>query len=430
MQDKVKRVVSVIMTVLLTGLMINCASNILERKESDFKYRDFFAQDENFDVLFLGSSHMINGVYPYELWDDYGIVSYNLGAHGASPAVSYWVLMNSLNYTTPKLVVLDCLYASWQQKVPQDFEQIHKPFDAFPLSRTKIAAINDMIEGNTEHNKYELIWDFSLYHNRWNQFEEWDFTLPYNTEMGGETRIDIAEPMSSETIADDIKCDSDTVSAYYIRQTIEECQKRDIDVLLIYLPYPANEESQAEANMVSDIAKEYGVSYINFLKHSEINYNIDMYDSDSHLNPSGAKKVTYSIGEYIKDNYDIPDHRGDALYANWSSGWEEYYRKKQGDFMYETSPYIYMTLMADNDVSVDLDLYNEEIYQDEVFSQLIENIDYHDITSRSNPYDYDVDMCLTVMNSETEEIIEKSLFNYQMDESGYASIEMSRDYNW
>lgn len=236
--------------------------------------------------------------------------------------------------------------------------------------------------------------------------------------------------MIRQTISDDIKCEVDTVSSYYIRKTIEECQNRDIDVLLIYLPYPASEESQAEANMVTDIADEYGVDYINYLKYSEMNFNTDMYDSDSHLNPCGAKKVTYNLGEYINNNYNIPNHKDSPQYANWSLGWQDYYDKKLGDFMYEISPYIYMTLMADNDLCIDMELYNEEIYSDGLFGQLIYNIQFDNIENVFNPYDNDVDMRLTIKNAQTGEIIEKSLFNYYIDDSGESYLELSRDYNW
>ena len=44
-------------------------------------YYDFYQQEQDFDVLFLGTSHVLNAVYPMELWRDYGIVSYNMANH-------------------------------------------------------------------------------------------------------------------------------------------------------------------------------------------------------------------------------------------------------------------------------------------------------------------------------------------------------------
>ena len=41
----------------------------------------------------------------------------------------------------------------------------------------------------------------------------------------------------------------------------------------------------------------------------EINYETDFRD-ESHLNYSGAKKATSYMGQYLMENYDLPDKRG------------------------------------------------------------------------------------------------------------------------
>lgn len=102
MKKRAKYFFNCIMTLILFIICISTLSNLVERKDSRIKYEAFFEQTENFDVLFLGSSHMIYGVYPMELWHDYGIVSYNMGGHGNRIPTTYIVLKEALNYTTPK----------------------------------------------------------------------------------------------------------------------------------------------------------------------------------------------------------------------------------------------------------------------------------------------------------------------------------------
>ena len=46
-------------------------------------------------------------------------------------------------------------------------------------------------------------------------------------------------------------------------------------------------------------------------------YLTDCYDDSSHLNPSGAKKVTAYLGNYMMSHYEIPDRRNDPAYAKW-----------------------------------------------------------------------------------------------------------------
>ena len=55
-----------------------------------------------------------------------------------------------------------------------------------------------------------------------------------------------------------------------------------------------------------------------------VDYNTDCYDKDSHLNPSGARKVTDYLGQYIMENYNIPDQRQNEAYSFWYQDYDEY----------------------------------------------------------------------------------------------------------
>ena len=76
--------------------------------------------------------------------------------------------------------------------------------------------------------------------------------------------------------------------------------------------------------MYKKICDEYDVNYINFLSMDVVDYNTDCYDKDSHLNPSGARKVTDYLGQYITENYDIPDQRQNEAYSFWYQDYDEY----------------------------------------------------------------------------------------------------------
>lgn len=59
------------------------------------------------DVLFLGSSVVVNAFIPQEMYEDYGIRSYNLGSEQQSPFLSYYLLKEAYKSQNPKAVVLD-----------------------------------------------------------------------------------------------------------------------------------------------------------------------------------------------------------------------------------------------------------------------------------------------------------------------------------
>ncbi len=374
MQKYIKQIFSCIMVMIITLVMFNATANIVERKESVIKNQDFIVEKQNIDVLFLGTSHVINGVYPMELWDDYGIVSYNLAGHSTPIASSYWVLKNALNYTEPKVVVIDCLDIRNVIKVSDNFDYAHICFDVFPLSLTKIQAVNDLLEGNTEHSKWDLLFPFSQYHNRWNQLTSEDFHVEYNCEKGAEMRVDLVSPLYFDKIPFGQKVTEDTLAMEYLEKIITECNEQGIEVLLTYFPFPAEPSYQEEANRVYDIAEEYGVDYINFLDMDIVNYETDCYDESSHLNPSGARKVTDYLGQYIMDNYDVQDQRSNAEYAEWSSDYEEYQIKKNGILTDIENPYVYMSMLTDTNYNLVIEVTNKEILLDEKLCVLFENL--------------------------------------------------------
>jgi hypothetical protein len=142
-----------------------------------------------------------------------------------------------------------------------------------------------------------------------------------------------------------------SVGAAYLEKMIEECQKRNIQVLLTYMPYPAPENDQMAAGYVKTIAAKYGVDYINFLETDVIDYAVDCYDENSHLNASGARKVTQYLGDYIQAEYDIPDHRGASQYAAWDEDYAEYMAYKAEKLQEKESLKNYLMLLADKNFS-------------------------------------------------------------------------------
>lgn len=388
MSRKIKIIIGCIVTVCLTGYLLNNLTNLMERKDSIAKYQEFFEQKEDFDVLFMGTSHVMNGVFPMELWEDYGIVSYNFGGHSNQMATTFWVMENALNYTTPQVVVIDCMTLSENRKCSENFSYVHQSLDCFPLSMTKVKAVWDLLDdpvmdeliaggivedSGEPRTKMGLLWDYSVYHSRWSTIEEEDFLFEKNVEKGAESRVDITKGALNK-ISSSRKMEAGTVAEDYLRKMIESCQSKGIDVLLTYLPFPANEQQQMEANYVYDIAEEYGINYINFLDMEVIDYQTDLYDEASHLNPSGARKVTEYLGQFLMENYDLPDQRENPEYSFWNEDDTEYNNLKNENLVEQTDMDKYFMLLAGDDVDIIMDIRDHDLFKDSDMVQLLENI--------------------------------------------------------
>lgn len=379
----VKRGLSIIIIVIFTVLFLVYLTNLTQRKSSDYKYRPFFEEKEKFDVFFMGSSHVTYGIYPMELWNEQGITSYNWGGYGSTIPLSYWVMMNVLNYKQPKLIVIDCYLVSANKKTGLQYDNMHQSLDAFPFSKTKYQALQDLWIGNdevTDKQKWDFLWDFSVYHGRWEGLEKDDFVQESTVEKGAEFRINVCpDPTKDEKYsAEKMKFSEEVPGVIYFRKMIEECQSRGIEVLLIYIPFPADESTHMEANAIEDIAEEYHINYVNFLDMDIVNYKTDCNDV-SHLNISGARKITTYLGKYIKEHYEIEDKRGEDAYASWEEDYKAYTEYKTSNIKEQTLLEKYLLLCRDKNVSICLSVKEDsDIYRNKTLLHLIHNLSFKD----------------------------------------------------
>lgn len=369
--------------VLLCVLL--AVTKLVERKASEIRLRPFLRSAEDYDVLFIGDSHMVNGVFPMELWQDYGIAAYNISSYGNTLPVSYWVLMNALIDASPQVVVIDVKDADKSYKLSGNSSDAHTALDGFPLTLTKARAIEDLMsepyamddEGNYYADlKWEYYFTLGKYHTRWSELTPGDWNVAYSRQKGAEMVIGVAEPDDYDIIDERQAFEESGWGFVYLRRMIEACQERGIDVLLTHLPYPASEESQMAGNAVRYIAEEYGVGYIDFVSLDQVaDYRTDCYDSFSHLNPSGARKVTDYLGRYLREHYDLPDRRGDAHYQAWEQEVEDYIRLKIDLLAAQDDLINTLMLLHDGNFSVCLAVDGDSpLYESERLMLLLQNI--------------------------------------------------------
>ena len=354
----------------LTVAMLGCLTRLVERKDGYVMSSPFYEQEADFDVLFFGSSHMRYTISPPELWNDYGIVSYNNGSHASNLPTNYWTMINALDHTTPKLVVFDCYRMSSQVKGCDSPQLLHDVLDPMPLSLNKIRAVRDIV--GPEENRGEYLWDFIAYHDRWRELGERDLNPQADCLKGSGYLVPVAEMADPVPIDPSMVFEEDTVGVQYLRKILDFCRDRNIKILLTFFPFTADEVNQRKANLVREIAKEYGVDYLDFLQLDVIDYGTDQC-IDLHLNASGARKVTDYLGKYIREHYDIPDRRQDPAYAGWYEDYEAYTRFKLDTLEAQTDLKSYLMLLQDKHLSACVYLAENELWHSGVYERLLAN---------------------------------------------------------
>ena len=408
---KSKNIISCIIVIsLLVIALIKCTS-LFEIKTATIKYTPFYEAKTNYDVIFLGSSHMYNTIYPMELWKDYGISSFNWGYSNCTAAVEYYLLRDLVKYTSPKLVVIDAYgiaeFGHWTKYSADAIGQYHVQFDRMPFSMEKIHAARDAFEAYS--GKSDFIWNFALYHNRWNALNKDDFEYELSPEKGASICSGSLGRTSYSKIPDGLKSDElygFNFDAYL--KMIEFCNEQGIQVLCVYTPCAAQEFNQRVANTIGDKVEAYpNCKYANMLNEGILNFDTDFIADNDHLNYSGGTKTTAWMGRYLRDNYELDDYSDNE---NWISDYEDYREFKASLMSEQESLPLYLPHLVDDDFTAEAVIYDKRVLEFEQINLLFDNAG---IEPRLQETDGEVCAKLTIRSAETNEIVEKAEFKWK-----------------
>ena len=382
------RLAEALLFLLLLVAAVASITDVVIRKESRNLLGGFLEEPENYDVLFFGDSKFVASMAPMEIWEDYGIAGYNLASYSCLMPVSYWTLINALDYGTPKLAVFAVNGFTPEKKVSQYSPDVHTEIDFWPMTLNKVRMINDLMDhpddpdyADAQGDRYQdLKWEFFFpigkYHSRWSELGKEDFSRRPQHVKGGEFLVGVS-PIWDYTLTDEEDYAEEVGYAFsYLRMAIEECQRRGIEVLLLHLPSPIRVNSQRYANTARSIASEYGIDFVDATQmDSIVDYAVDCYDDDPHLNTSGALKMTSFLGSYIHDHYSLPDRRGDMHYAHWDELLEAYKDEKMEVLRQQEDLNHVLMLLHDRDYDLRIFLGSEaSIWYDELSILLMHNI--------------------------------------------------------
>ena len=115
-------------------------------------------------------------------------------------------------------------------------------------------------------------------------------------------------------------------AAEYFRRMADTCREKGIRLLLFRTPCVGTGWEQD--NAMRHFAASCGADFVDFndpavWEAMTFRCEEDMLDS-MHLNYRGAKKLSVYMGQLLREQYDLPDHRGEETYAFWDRDWEVY----------------------------------------------------------------------------------------------------------
>jgi len=318
-----KRIIGVIVFVILSCLLAYGFHKTFVFKEQDGiqSIRNFYkCREDSVDVLFLGSSHVFMNVNNGELWDDYGIASYDLCAPGQPMWNTYYYLKEALKTQHPQLIVLDAYTVAKNEEYSETPSAIKSIYGMKP-SRNKIDAIKVSVP---KEDYLDFFLEYTTYHSRYKEIKKLDFAeyVPdnYYPQWKGQIISTVVVPFEKPVIAaTDERAPLNEKCVEYYRKIIELAKSENIPVMVMLAPSVITQGHMAAINSIADITNEYDVPFVNFDNYydeMELDFAVDFADGE-HLNNNGSIKFSSFLGQYIKNNYEISDRRGQSGYEDY-----------------------------------------------------------------------------------------------------------------
>ena len=254
------------------------------------------------DVLVAGDSESYTSVSPMDLWDRAGIAAYDCGQPGQRIQETYYILKTVFRTQSPKLVLFE---TNTMFRPPGFLKNVQ-------LSLTEPLAYH-----------FPVI----KYHNAWKALFDGPGG-PKKSYKGFEIRDKVVSYEGDEEYMKETKDKAQIpeVVRIYMEKIKRLCEKNGADLLLVSAPSPKN-YNYKKHNSLEEYARENDLPYVDLnmkFRDIGIDWKMDSYDRGDHLNISGARKVTAYIGEYLADNYDLPDRRNDDGWREWDDLAREY----------------------------------------------------------------------------------------------------------
>ena len=296
-------------------------------------YRDFYKLEPNtVDVLFMGSSHVVRAFSPQELYNSYGLTSYNLGSEEQSMLVTYYWLEDALRTQSPKAVVVDTYFLfDYRTKLLLNANEgnTRKAMDPMRMSRVKARAIREICQADPTQSALSYVFPLIRYHDRWKTFDPAAFAARRQTGLMGycpEFGMFGVEGFTPFDESPNEFVPMRPLMREYLDRMTALCKERGIHLVLVKTPAPG--QTIGKHNALKQYAEENGLDLIDFNESSvyyggiEFWFESDCYDTE-HANHWGAVKLTEYLGDFLVNEYGLEGHEApyweasDAYYQQW-----------------------------------------------------------------------------------------------------------------
>lgn len=265
---------------------------------------EYYDNDKANDVIFLGDSEVYYNFSPKCLEENYGLKAYIRGSANQATWQSYYLLLDTLRYETPKVVVLSVSSLMKNEVASEPYNRM--TIDGMEWSQYKYECIKEsMLE---EETFISYMFPIFRYHDRWSDIKTEDFKYFFEKpqvsyrgyiEKNGIVpmgQLPAVRPLENYELA--------TKAMEALEKIRKTCDENDIKLILVKSPsqYPHWYEEWDE--QVENYGDKHNIKYVNLLEAVDeigLDFSVDSFDGGLHLNSTGAIKNTEYFGNIIKE---------------------------------------------------------------------------------------------------------------------------------
>ena len=329
-------------------------------------YQFYDMEEDSVDVLFFGSSICVNAFCPQEIYNEYGITSYNLGSEQQSIILSYYWLKEALRFQSPKVVVLDTRFLfDSHEETPINMTEgmIRKCMDPMRWSAVKREAVSAICELDEKQSELSYYFTNIRFHTRWESLTEYDFIEEEYTlselkgygpieEYGADTYDPYTPSGDTET-----KQEPQAVMLTYLDKTVELCREEGIALVLLSLP--GSPMSDGINNMLNEYAKSNAVDYYNLCErelYNSIGATLPRENMILHGNIWGAIKMSRFMGGLLCNTYGV-----EAVVDDQYEATRDFYEriKQNCELVHITDMNEYLWAIADKNYTIFISICEE-----------------------------------------------------------------------
>lgn len=325
-----RQIVSAALFLAIALVLLFLCTRVLTRKslfgawDMTNKIAGFYNEPDNeFEILFFGSSNAYAAFSPLELWHETGVKSYVFATQQQPMWATYHYILEALKTQSPAVIVVDT-----QMMIQTgDYAEpsvVHSYLDDLPFSLNKLALIRVSAAGA---DRLEYLLPIIRYHDRWEELKPYDFTLD-RSSIRDMYKGYVLLPGTGfvPTVYDapvyDVLVNQKSLS--YLLRIADLCDERGIELWLTETPSNPDTDQQAVfAALKKELAGRglYTDDHNGMTDEIGLSPGTDFYDQH-HLNARGAQKYTDWFAARLTERY--PALKTDPSDPLWTAEYKAY----------------------------------------------------------------------------------------------------------